>query len=160
MHSKWNKRMQPLRYVAGLILIATIGTGCATATHIDESPVPVSPLATWQPSPSEIFPNASAGTGIISITDNCVYLMLDNQTRTLLVWIEPTSWDEATQTIEFVDFQGEQIALRDGDRVRPGGMSIKSPDILENAPFVLPPDPACQADDIFAVNSVVEFPHN
>ena len=152
--------MRLLRYVAVLILIAIIETGCATATHIDKSPVPVSPLATWQPSPSEIFPDASAGTGTLSITDNCVYLMLDNQESTLLVWVEPTSWDEATQTIEFVDFQGEQIELHDGDRVRPGGMSIKSPDILENAPFVLPPDPVCQADDIFAVNSVVEFPRN
>ncbi|NOK58266.1 MAG: hypothetical protein GFH27_549279n72 [Chloroflexi bacterium AL-W] len=147
--------MRLLRYMAGLMLTAIIGVGCATATRIDESPVPVSPLTTWDPSQSDTFTDASVGTGTLNIDDGCVRLILENQTSILLVWPEPTSWDEATQTIEFVDFQGEQIALRDGEQITPGGSTITG-----DFPFVSPPDPSCQADEMFVVNSLGELTRN
>lgn len=126
--------------------------GCAMDNPMDESQLQPSLLATWDPRGVELFFDASAGTGTLRITDNCVYLILSNQRTTLLVWPEPTSWNAATQSIGFVDVRGEKLVLRDGDRITPGGHTLGQ----EDFPFVIPPNPACQADSVFVVNAVTK----
>ncbi|MEM8534711.1 MAG: hypothetical protein AAGF95_27965 [Chloroflexota bacterium] len=112
-----------------------------------------SPLVTWDASGTEIILQASAGTGILRITDNCVFLERSNQRTTLLIWPEPTSWNEETQSITFVDLSGEQLELRDGDRITPGGYSLR-----EGFSFVVPPHPDCHTDFRFVVTAMTKEP--
>ena len=132
--------------------------GCTMGTPTDNPPPPPSSLATWDTSQSDVFPDASAGDGILRITNNCTYLMSGDQVLVFLIWPEPTSWNEANQSIAFVGVRGEQMELRDGDRIRPGGMPVEGNLPMEDIPFVTPPDSACQTDSLFIVNGVVKDP--
>ena len=108
-----------------------------------------SPLATWDPSKSDTFHQASSGEGTLEISAGCVRLRLKNQMSILLVWPEPTSWNASTQAIEFVSVLGERLALRDGDLIAAGGRIPRTqPD------FVSAPDPSCEADEMFVLNSI------
>ncbi len=138
-----------------LLLIPLLG--CAS----DESTATTDklPLATWDPSTSDAFDQTSAGKGILSISDTCVLLTLENQKEILLVWPEPTSWNASTQAIEFVDVRGEHLQLRDGDYIIPGGVTVVGggnpgePELGEPQ-YVSSPNDSCEADEIFVVNSV------
>ena len=110
-----------------------------------------SPLVTWDASRTEIVFQASAGTGILRITDSCVFLVRSDQRTTLLIWPEPTSWNAATQSIMFVGLSGEQLELHDGDRITPGGYAIR-----EGAALASPPNPNCRTDFRFVVNAVTK----
>lgn len=127
-----------------VVLVVLLGTGCASQATLEESP-----LATWDTSTSGSFTTSTVGTGTLVISDRCVRLVLDNQKTVLLLWPEPTSWNASSQVIEFVGVRGERVAVRHGDRVRPGGATA-----IREPPFVSPPDPACQADEAFIVNSL------
>ncbi len=106
-------------------------------------------LATWDPSGSDAFADASAGKGTLSISANCV-LLIRNQKSILLVWPEPTFWNESSQVIVFVDPDGgRRIELRNGDQIIPGGAGAS-----RKSKFVSPPDPLCKADNIFIVSSL------
>lgn len=109
-----------------------------------------SPLATWDPSGSTTFTTATVGTGTLNITDTCVWLEVEGTNeRILLVWPEPTSWNAETSEITFVNQQGESINLKNGDTLTPGGAES-----TWNRPFVVPPNPACEADVLFILNDV------
>ncbi len=128
-----------------IVLVALLAAGCIPAVRVDKSP-----LATWDPSQSEAFNDATVGTGTIEISASCVQFILENQKTILLVWPEPTSWDPSSQVIEFVGVGGERMELRNGDQITPGG----SPAIGQPQ-YVSPPDPSCEADEIFIVSSLV-----
>jgi hypothetical protein len=114
-------------------------------TDIADSPI----LPTWDPSELDAFPQATVGNGTLSISGSCV-LFIQNQKTILLVWPEPTHWNESSLVIEFVDPDGgRRIELRNGDQVMPGGSGVS-----REAKFVSPPDPSCKADEIFIVNSL------
>ena len=141
--------------LAFVVVIAVIGGACAEDNRIEESP-----LATWDPSKSEIFFLASSGEGTLEITSGCVRLIQETQT-TLLVWPEPTSWNASSQVIDFVDVMGNRLQLRDGDRIEAGGSGYPIKIITEEdkstgkfTSFASPPAPTCSADDSFVLNSI------
>ena len=118
-----------------------------------------SPLATWDTTPTGNIPlglpDATVGQGTLDISATCVRLLLENpqaQKTVVLVWPEPTSWNAASQTITFVDPRRgyAPVELRDGDHIMPGGAPAP-----ETPRYKVPPDPSCQADEIFFVNAVL-----
>lgn len=129
---------------------------CGADAQIGESPVATvetriedSPLATWDSTGSGTFLDAIIGQGVLDVTKGCVRLRLSNCKTVLLVWPEPTSWNATAQAIEFVGPLGERAELRDGDRITPGGATpIRAPQ------YVLRPNPECEADETFIVNSI------
>ena len=141
--------------LAFVVVVAVIGGACAEDNRIEESP-----LATWDPSKSEIFFLASSGEGTLEITPGCVRLIHET-TMTLLVWPEPTSWDASSQMIDFVDVMGNRLELRDGDRIEAGGSGYPIEIITEEdkstgkfTSFVSPPAPSCSASRSFVLNSI------
>lgn len=121
-----------------------------TATACIVDPTSVKPmLATWDPSKVETFMDATVGNGTLEVTPACVFLILANSKRVLLVWPEPTVWNSLLQAIEFTSVQGESATLHNGDQIMPGGAPA-----TENSPLVVPPDPACQADETFIVSTI------
>jgi hypothetical protein len=126
-------------------MVALMGVACMPEVRVNKSP-----LATWDPSQSNAFDDATVGTGTLEISAECVRFILDNQKTILLVWPEPTSWDSASKVIEFVGVGGERMELRNGDQITPGG----SPAIGQPQ-YVSPPNPSCEADEIFIVSSLV-----
>ena len=130
-----------------------LAAACASVDRIETSP-----LATWDPSNTNVFNAATAGEGTLDVSAGCVRL-IQNQKTILLVWPEPTSWNASSQAIEFVGPLGERAELRDGDQIRPGGVTvigggnIGEPDIGA-PPFVSPPDPSCKADETFILHSI------
>ena len=148
--------MKRLLLVYALVVsVAIIGGACAKESRIEESP-----LATWDPSKSEVFFQAGSGDGSLVITSGCVRLILETnigQKSILLVWPEPTSWNASSQLIDFVDVWGERLELRYGDKIMAGGMGfppVESPEYIGEPSFVLPPDPSCKADELFVLNSI------
>lgn len=125
-----------------VMVLALVGTACTTK-------IETSPLATWDPAGANTFTDATVGNGTLSISNHCVRLILDNQKTILLVWPVPTSWNEPSQVIEFVGVRGERMTLRNGDKIIPGGMTPTGP-----PRYVSSPDPSCQADETFIVNSL------
>ena len=117
-------------------------------------------LATWDPSKSDIFFDSSSGEGTVTITLGCVWLMKNTKVGEkfiLLVWPEPTIWNASSQAIEFVDVLGGHQELRDGDKIKAGGAGYPgahSPEYMGNPNFVIPPDPSCNADELFVLNSI------
>lgn len=108
-----------------------------------------SPLATWDPSGSTGF-NAAGGIGTLDVSENCARFKYANGAFSLLVWPEPTIWNTSTQVIEFVSpVDGGQLELRSGDQIHVGGSNA-----TENMFYINPPDPSCEADDIFVLHSV------
>ena len=143
-----------LIYVS-VIAVAVMGGACAEVNRIGESP-----LATWGPSKNGFYLMASSGEGTLDIAPGCVRLILETgtgQKSTLLVWPEPTSWNAPDQAIDVVDVWGERLDLRDGDKVEAGGVEYPpstSPEYAGKPTFVLPPDPSCNADELFVLNSI------
>ena len=145
--------------LAFVVVVAVIGGACAEDNRIEESP-----LATWDPSKSEIFFLASSGEGTLEITPGCVRLASETDAGleyTLLVWPEPTSWNVSCQVIDFVDVLGNRLELRDGDRIEAGGSGYPIRIITEEdkstgkfTSFASPPAPTCNADESFILNSI------
>lgn len=138
--------------LACAVIVMMLGAASACANKIEKSP-----LATWDPSKSDVFPHASSGEGTLEITSGCVLLIHASQTSTILVWPEPTSWNASSQVIDFVDVHGERLELRDGDKISAGGAGyslVESPKY--RGEYVLPPDPSCEAktDEVFVLNSI------
>ena len=141
--------------LAYALIFAVFGGACSEENWIEESP-----LATWKPSKSGIFFQASSGEGTLEITPGCVRLIQETQT-TLLVWPEPTSWNASSQVIDFVDVMGNRLELRDGDRIEAGGSRYPIEIITEEdkstgkfTSFASLPAPSCSADDSFVLNSI------
>lgn len=130
----------------GLVALAALGLfTCHSVDRIEESP-----LATWDTSTSDVFPMSASGEGTLEISEGCVLLVHDNkQNATLLVWPEPTSWNSESQAIEFVSVEGEHLELREGDRLIAGGAATSG-----STPYVMPPDPSCDADEIFVLHGI------
>ena len=145
--------------LAFVVVVAVIGGACAEGNRIEESP-----LATWDPSKSGIFFLASSGEGTLEFTSGCVRLVSETDTGleyTLLVWPEPTSWNESSQVIDFVDVWGNRLELRDGDRIEAGGSGYPIKIITEEdkstgkfTSFASSPAPSCSADSSFVLNSI------
>ena len=121
-----------------------LGAACAPEARVDKSP-----LATWDASHSDGVDLATVGRGTLDISAGCVRLILDNQKTILLVWPEPTSWDAASQTIEYVGVLGERMQLRDGDRIMPGGSGP-----FRGPQYVSPPSPSCRGMESFTLQSI------
>ena len=88
--------------------------------------------------------------GTLEISSGCVRLIDENKESVLLVWPEPTSWNVSKQAIDFVSVMGELGEFRDGDRIVLGGAD-RHPTVSPN--FVSAPDPSCEADMMFVLNS-------
>ena len=106
-------------------------------------------LATWVPGNAEAFTNATVGAGRLDITAGCIRLILDNQKIVLPVWPEPTTWNASSQLIDFTSVLGERTELHNGDQIIPSGSAAN-----RTSEFVVAPDPSCEADEIFMVNSI------
>lgn len=126
------------------ILTSFLSTGCIQISNTTRSPI-----VTWNPSEGEIF-NTAGGIGTLDISENCARFKYANGALSLLAWPEPTAWNESEQAIEFVSpHDGTQLTLRHGDRIHvTGGSASGEPQ------YVNPPDPSCEADDIFVLNDV------
>ena len=144
---------------AFIVAVLVLGAACAEESRIEESP-----LSTWDPSESEAFFLAASGEGTLDITHGCVRLIQETnagQMAILLVWPEPTSWDATSQEIDFVDVWGERMELRDGDKIVAGGSGYSLVELTEEdkatgkfTSFVAPPDPSCNVDELFVLNSI------
>ena len=135
-------RLLPL--ACTLMMVVLSGAACNVNERIDESP-----LATWDPSNSVVFNQATIGKGTLDVSEGCVRLALENQKLVLLVWPEPTSWNATSQAIEFVGVRGERLELRDGDQIIPGGATA-----TREPQFVSPPGPSCEAEETFVLHSL------
>jgi hypothetical protein len=102
--------------------------------------------------------------GTLRITDSCVYLEWAGE-RTLLVWHEgqPT-WNEASRSITFENFDGIVVTLRDGDRIEVGGSGGGSDEsgetgeeFVRRMTWVAPPAPSCSVDPWFGVGGVAQL---
>ena len=136
-------RLLPL--ACTLMMVVLSGAACNVNERIDESP-----LATWDPSNSDVFNQATIGKGTLDVSEGCVRLALENQKLVLLVWPEPTSWNATSQAIEFVGVRGERLELRDGDQIIPGGATATAVE----PQFVSPPGPSCEAEETFVLHSL------
>ena len=139
-------RLRPLLLasISTLMMVVLLGAACNVKERIDESP-----LATWDPSNSDVFNQATIGKGTLEVSEGCVRLALENQKLVLLVWPEPTSWNATSQAIEFAGPLGERLELRNGDRIMPGGATA-----TREPQFVSPPDPSCKAEEVFVLHSI------
>lgn len=108
-----------------------------------------SPLAIWDANRTFVYLMTRSGEGTLDISEHCVLLEHENGYATLLVWPAPTTWDADSQTIKFVDVEGHQFDLQEGDRLAAGGAEA-----MGGTPYVKPPDPACNADSIFVLHSI------
>ena len=130
-----------------VLTVAVIQAACGTGT-IDRSP-----LATWtwdrNSEVAQVFLQARTA-GTLEISSGCVRLIDENKESVLLVWPEPTSWNVSKQAIDFVSVMGELGEFRDGDRIVLGGAD-RHPTVSPN--FVSAPDPSCEADMMFVLNS-------
>ena len=150
---------RPLLACAFIVAVLVLGAACADTNKIEESP-----LATWDPGNADFFLMAASGEGTLNITQACVRLIQETNTdrySLLLVWPEPTSWNASSQLIQFVDFRGERLELQHGDKIEAGGagyplVELTKEDKLRGkyTSFVLPPDPSCNADELFVLNSI------
>ena len=146
--------IHPFYFRLVAILVILLGAACNPEVRIDKSP-----LATWGPSKGQVFNDAIVGRGTLEISAGCVRLVQDNQKTILLVWPEPTSWNASSQVIEFVSVHDQRVALRNGDQIMVGGVTvigggnIGEPDIGA-PPFVSPPDPSCKAEETVIVNTI------
>ena len=130
--------------LACALVVIFLGAACGGEVRIDESP-----LATWDPSKADMFRQATAGKGTLDVSASCVQLILENEKSVLLVWPEPTSWNASAQVIDFVGPLGERLELRNGDQIMPGGATA-----TREPQFISPPDPSCNADEIFVLHSI------
>lgn len=128
-----------------LLLFCTSCRNVANSQHNNEQ---IS-LSTWKPQNNGVFEDALAGDGVLSVLNNCSFLLRDNQTKVLLIWPEPTAWDSSFTTIKFVGIRGEQLDLHNGDKIMPGGVEVTN-----QSQYIVPANTQCQADEIFLVNSV------
>ena len=143
-----------------IAIAVLLAAACTSVDRVDTSVEgsDTSPLATWDPSNTDVFNSVIAGEGTLDISAGCVRL-IQNQKTILLVWPEPTSWNASSQAIEFVGPLGERTELRDGDQIIAGGGTvigggnIGEPDIGA-PPFVSPPDPSCKAEETVIVNTI------
>lgn len=136
--------MRPLLLLVFMAIVVLLGVGCSSEERMEQSP-----LATWDPTGSG-FAGTRTGPGTLDISTGYVRLILENGETGLLVWPEPTSWNASSQTIEFVGVRGERAELQDGDEIIPGGHTA-----MREPQYVSRPDPSCQADETFIVNSLV-----
>ena len=130
-----------------VLTVAVMLAACGTGT-IDRSP-----LATWtwdrNSEVVQVFSQARTA-GTLEISSGCVRLIDENKESVLLVWPEPTSWNVSKQAIDFVSVMGEFGEFRDGDRIVLGGAD-RHPTVSPN--FVSAPDPSCEAEMMFVLNS-------
>lgn len=142
------------------MMVVLLGAACTSVDRVDTSVEgsDTSPLATWDTSRVEGSNDAAIGAGTLDISARCVRL-IQNQKTILLVWPEPTSWNASSQVIEFVSVHDQRVALRNGDQIMVGGVTvigggnIGEPDIGA-PPFVSPPDPSCKAEETVIVNTI------
>ncbi len=110
-------------------------------------------LPKWQPASGEIgWRNATAGRGILKIEEGCLYLLVDNSVKVTLIWPEPTSWNQLSRTVNFVDVEGESFAIQEGDKIMPGGRPLNPP----SPEITVSPDPACVSDHTFIVSKITK----
>ena len=139
-----------VRSVSKWVCVLSVAVASAFMGACEENVrVNQSPLATWDPGRSDTFLQTSSGEGSLDISEQCALLILESRKSLLLVWPEPTSWNESTQVIEFVSVFGERLELREGDIVVAGGSTP-----VGEQDFVSVPDPSCRADEMFVLNSI------
>lgn len=139
-----------MRLINCALLISLLAISCTpVAQDGDLSLGPIDELATWSIDGAMGSRTATTGVAMLKLEDGCLYLVLEDGHNILPIWPEPTSWDAASGSVQFVGPQGEQLELQIGDRILLGGSPPNG-----SVPFSSPPNPACEADDAFIVSSV------
>jgi|GEM_PF-6035777 len=116
-----------------------------SASASSTEPVGAATVATWDPS-SSAFSMSASGPGTLQISAKCILLVLDNGKVIIPVWPIPSSM-ESGEVLTIVDVHGNETDVRSGDRIELSGRT--------GVPhFVTPPDPACEAEEMFIANGV------
>ena len=103
---------------------------------------------------------ALAPRGVLRITATCTYLETSDRVF-LLLWPEGrTTWDAATRRITFTNLSGDEVELRSGQRIQPGGggTSLEGPE-AENGDgnqWVAPPHRSCVMIHQWRVGGIVD----
>jgi hypothetical protein len=112
--------------------------------------------------------DAARTEGTLRITEGCVTLERLGEV-TLLYWpADRTTWDEASRTITFENFDGSSGTVADGDEVVLGGSGgteteggVSGAEHVASVDWVAPPDPSCPLDpwwDVGALELVAAGP--
>lgn len=138
-------------YLWPFLIVLVLVPACSSEETLTASPNTTSwsMLATWNPSDSQAFAEATIGVGMLDISSDCVLIILENGKSILPVWPEPTSWNASSETIEFVGIHSNHIELRDGDRIMPSGASTSNQELFVSSPY-----PSCVGEETFILNSL------
>jgi hypothetical protein len=119
------------------------------------------PLAVYPPQDGA---DTARNEGTLRITDTCVTLERLGKI-TLLTWpADRTTWDEASRSITFENFDGAATTVADGDEIVIGGSGsgdesegepgISVEEWIASHDWVAPPDPSCPLDVRWGVGAV------
>lgn len=106
---------------------------------------------------------AALNTGVLRITDRCVFLESAGGDSELLVWpADRTRWNAADGTIGFAQPEWSQLTLRDGEAVSLGGGGdsageggVSGAEWAASVDWVAPPDASCPMEVRWYVGEVV-----
>lgn len=163
-----------------LVLVATMVAGPTSQDRFGASPGATSPAsAPPSPEPSAagsiewgplaVYPpqdgaDDARNEGTLRITDTCVTLERLGEV-TLLTWpADRTTWDEASRTITFENFDGTIVTVADGDVVVVGGSGsggesegepgMSAEEWIESREWVAPPARSCPLDQRWGVGAI------
>ena len=118
--------------------------------------------ASWGPlavvPPAEGALEAGPYKGTLRITEECVFLE-DHPNEVLLWHAGRTRWNGQNRTITIHNLGGSSVTVADGDHVSMGGGSDhydSFQELVEKNEWISAPSPACQADEIWVVSSLVK----
>ena len=144
---------------------ASPGPSLASAPPSSEPSAPSAiawgPLAVFPPQDGA---DSARNEGTLRITDACVTLERLGEV-TLLTWpADRTTWDEASRTITFENFDGTIVTVADGDDVVVGGSGggteseaeggISSEEYVDRIDWVAPPASSCPLDSWWGVGAI------
>lgn len=131
----------------GVALVAMVAAGCSEED--------ASPLAILDESDTSTISLARPEEGVLSITDDCVTLSLNEVPREItLVWRSAqVVWDEERSVIRFEDPDDGPIELSNGQVVEVGGEGTIG-NVPPDPPWLVEPAGSCPTD-FFTVHDIV-----
>jgi len=144
---------------------ASAGTSLSSVPPSSEpsasSAIAWGPLAVFAPQDGA---DTARNEGTLRITDSCVTLERLGEV-TLLTWpADRTTWDGASRTITFENFDGTVVTVADGDVVVVGGSGsggesegepgLSTEEYLDRIDWVAPPASSCPLDERWGVGAL------